>query len=77
MRHAHISKYCVTRENHGILLKITDGGKWYYLAVNNLSALFREITSRYIEDFYCLNFLNSVRTKNKLKEYENVCKNHD
>ena len=77
MSHVHISKYYVTRENHAVLLKITNGGKWHYLAVNNLSALFREITSRYVEDFYCLNFLNSVRTKNKLKEHENVCKNHD
>ena len=77
MRHAHISKYYVTRENHAILLKMTDGGKWYYLPVNNLSALFREITSSYVEDFYCLNFLNLVRTKNKLKEHENVYKNHD
>ena len=77
MRHAHISKYYVTRENDAILLKMTDGGKWYYLPVNNLSALFREITSRYVEDFYCLNFLNLVRTKNKLKEHENVYENHD
>ena len=26
---------------------------------------------------YCLNCLHSFRTKNKLKEHDNICKNHD
>ena len=42
-----------------------------------LSALFCEITSKHDGDFYCLNCLYSFRTENKLKEHENVCKNHD
>ena len=28
-------------------------------------------------DFYCLNRFNSCTTKNKLKEHEEICNNHD
>ena len=34
---------------------ITDGEKWHYVAVKELSALFRGITSKHDGDFYCLN----------------------
>ena len=37
--HAYKSKYNLTRENQVILLMITDGEKWHYLAVKKLSAL--------------------------------------
>ena len=39
IRHAYKSKYNSTRENQVILLMITDGEKWRYLAVKSLSAL--------------------------------------
>ena len=42
-----------------------------------LSALLREITSKYRGDFYCLNCFHSYGTKEKLKKHKNVCKNHD
>ena len=42
----------------------------------NLSGLFRGNTSKNNGDFHCLNCLHSFRTENKLKEHENVCKNH-
>ena len=45
---------------------ITDVKKWHYLAVKNHDA-----------EFYCLNFLHSFRTKNRLKKHKNVCKSHD
>ena len=51
---------------------ITDGKKWHYLAVKNLSALLGRRTSNHHGDFYCLNCLHSYRTK-----YENKCKDHD
>ena len=35
------------------------------------------MTSKHDGDFYCLNCLHSYRTKDKLKEHENVCKYHD
>ena len=56
---------------------ITDGKKWHYLAVKNLSALFREITSNHVGECYCLNCLHSFRTENKLKRHKNVCKSHE
>ena len=38
------SKHNVERENHVILLMITDSKKWHYLAVKSLSVLIRRIT---------------------------------
>ena len=77
IRHAYKSKYNLTRENQVILLMITDGEKWHYLAVKRLSALFRGITGNNHGDFYCLNCFQSYTTENKLKKHKNVCKNHD
>ena len=55
---------------------ITDGKRWHYLAVTNLSALLQGKSSNYHEDF-CLNCFNSYTTKKKLKEHEEICNNHD
>ena len=77
VRHAYKSKYNLTRENQVILLMITDGEKWYYLAIKRLSALFRGITSNNNGDFYCLNCFQSYTTKNILKKHKKVCENHD
>ena len=46
----------------------------YYLAVKKLSALLRIIASKHHDDFYCLKFLHSFATENKLESYEKVCK---
>ena len=43
------------------------GRQWHYLAVKELSALLRGITSKHYGDFYCLNCLHSFRSKNKLE----------
>ena len=56
---------------------ITDGKKWHYLAVTNLSALLQGNSSNHEGDFYCSNCFNSYTTKNKLKEHEEICNNHD
>ena len=77
IRHAYKSKYIVTRENQVILLMITDDEKWHYLAVKNLSTLFREITGNNHGDFYCLNCFQSYTTENKLKKHKKVCEDHD
>ena len=77
IRHAYKSKYNLTRENQVILLMITDGEKWHYLAVKSLSALFTEITGNNHGDFYCLNCFQSYTTTNKLKKHKRVCENHD
>ena len=41
-----MSKYNLKRKNQVILLIITDGKKWNYLAVKKLSGLFRGKTSK-------------------------------
>ena len=56
---------------------ITNGKKSHYLAVTNLSALLEKNSSNHHGDFYCLNCFNSYTSKNKLKEHEEICNNHD
>ena len=69
IRHAYKSKYNHNPKNQVILLMITDGEKWHYLAVKSLPALFRGITSNYNGDFYCLNCYLSYRTEDRLKKH--------
>ena len=77
IRHAYKSKHNFNDKNQVILLIITDGKKWHYLAVKCLSALLRKITSTNYGGFYFLNCLHSFRTESKLENHKNVCKNHD
>ena len=60
-----------------ILLMITDGEKWHYLVVKNVSGLLKGITSTHEKDFYCLNCFHFYRTKNKLESHKKICENHD
>ena len=53
---------------------ISDGQKWHYLVVKDLSRLLRGITSNHIEDFYCLNYFHSYRTENKLELHKKYVK---
>ena len=79
-------KYDEKCKNKVILLMITDGKKWHYLAVKSSPALFRGRTSNHKEEFYWLHCFHSYSTKkNKknpkkqkktLKTHTNVCKNH-
>ena len=46
---------------------ITDGNKWHYLAVEKLTGLLMEVTSKYAGDFQYLKFLHSYRAENMLK----------
>ena len=43
----------------------------------SVPALLRGITSNHNGYFYCLNCFHSYSTKNKLKEHERVCNDHD
>ena len=74
---AYRSKYNLTYNKQIILLMITDGKKWHYLVVNNLSGLLRGIATNHYGDFYCLNCFYSYRTKNKLEAHKKICENHD
>ena len=77
IRHAYKSKCNLNRKNQVTLLMITDGEKWHYLAGKSLPALFRGVTSKHEEDFYCLNCFQSYTTENKLKKHKKICENHD
>ena len=77
IRVAYRSEYNNKRKKQVILLMITDGKKWHYLAVTNLSALLQGNSSNHEGDFYCLNCFNSYTSKNKLKKHEEICDNHD
>ena len=70
---AYKSKQNLTCDKQVILLMITDGEKWHYLTVINLSGLLRRITSTHKEDFYCLNCFHSYRTRNKLESHKKIC----
>ena len=61
---AYRSEYNHKRKKQVILLMITDGKKWHYLAVTNLSALLQGNSSNHEGDFYCSNCFNSYTTKN-------------
>ena len=74
---AYKSKYNHKRKNHVNLLMITDGNKWHYLAVSDLSALLAKKSSNHNEDLYCLGCFNSYTTENRLKEHEKICNRYD
>ena len=42
-----------------------------------MPALLQGHSSNHEGDFHCLNCFNSYTTKNKLKEHEEICNNHD
>ena len=77
LRHAYVLKYNFESENQVILLRISDGEKWHYLAVKKLSALLRGITSKHKGGSYWINCFYSYSTKEKLKKHDKVCENHD
>ena len=77
IRVAYRSEHNNKRKKQVILLMITDGKKWHYLAVTNLYALLQGNSSNYAGDFCCLNCLNSYTIKKKVKEHEDICNNND
>ena len=68
------SKHNLTREKQVILLMISNGEKWHYLTVKNLSGLLRGIASNHAGDFYCLNSFCAYSTKNKLEKHKKYVK---
>ena len=70
-------EYSNKRKKQVILLIITNGKKSHYFAETNLSALLQGNSSNHKEDFYCLYCFNSYTRKNKLREHEEICNNHD
>ena len=74
---AYQSKYNCKRENQAILLMITDGEKYHYLAAKSLLRLLYRTTSNHHGDFSCLSCLHSFRTDSALKNHKILCGNHD
>ena len=74
---AYKSKYNLIRDNQIILLMISNGENWHYLAVKSLSRLLGGIFSNHNGDYYCLNCFHSYSTENKLNAHKKVCENHD
>ena len=74
---AYKSKYNLIRDNQIILLMISNGENWHYLAVRTLSGLLRGISSTHDGDYYCLNCFHSYRTENKFNAQKKICENHD
>ena len=72
--HAYKSKYNLTRENQVILLLITDGEKWHFLAVKSLSALLRLKIGNNHGDFYCLNCFRAYTAEINLKAIKRYAK---
>ena len=72
IRVAYRSEYNNKRKKQVILLMITDGKKWHYLAVTNLSALLQGNSSNHEGDFYCLNCFNLIHQKINLKNMKNM-----
>ena len=77
IRAAYRSECNNKRKKQVIVLMITNGKKWHYLAITNLSALLQRKSSNHYGDFYYLNCSNSYTTKNILKEPEEICNNPD
>ena len=68
---AYRSEYNNKHKEQVTLLTITDGKKWYFLAVINLSALLQGNSSNHEGDFYCSNCFSQklkINLKN-MKEY--------
>ena len=71
------SKNNLKRENQIIVLMITNGEKWHYLAVKSLSALLKGIKWNQNRDSYCLNCFHFYRTKKALEKHMKVCEDKD
>ena len=75
--HAYVSKHNSNREKQVIILIISNGEKWHYLAVKKLLALFRGIKGKHQGDFYCLNCLHCFAIENNCESHKTVCENKD
>ena len=71
---AYKSKYNLIRDSQIILLMISNGENWHYLAVKSLFRLLRGIPSNHDGDYYCLNCFHSYRTENKLNVHKKYVK---
>ena len=76
IKQAYISKVNSECKDKVVLLMITDGEKLQNLTVKKLIALWRGITSKFNDGYYCIICLYSFK-KEKRKSHEYICKSHD
>ena len=74
---AYKSKYNLVRDNQIILLMLSNGENWHYLAAKSLSRLLRGIISNHNGDYYFLYCFHSYRTENKLNVHKKICENNE
>ena len=67
---AYVSKYNSNCEKQVILLMISNGEKWHYLAVKEISALLRGITSKNYKIIYNWEGINFPSEKDDWKAFE-------
>ena len=65
------------RKRHYTALKSDQTEYGFIRPTKSLSGLLRGITSNNEGDFYCWNYLHSIRTYNFLKNHEKLCENND
>ena len=66
----YVSKHNSNRENQVIILMISNGEGWHYLAIKKLSASLRGIMSKHYGDFYSLSCFYSFATENKRESHK-------
>ena len=91
IRPEYISKFSYTRKIQVVLLKISDGDKWHFLALKSdkeensdcmkptksFSKLMRDISSSSHGNYYCFGCFHSFRCKSTLEKHTQLCKDHD
>ena len=91
IRPEYISKFNFTRKPQVVLLKVSDGDKWHFLALKSdeeensdcmkptksFSRLMRDISSKSHENYYSFGCFHSCRCKSTLEKHTQVCKDHD
>ena len=73
IRLAYKAKYSFKCRNQVVLLLVTNGKKWHYLAVKNCickNLHYSGVTSKHDGDFYCLNCFHSLSTEKKIKKHK-------
>ena len=87
----YISKFNFTRKKQIVLLKISNGDRWHFLALKSeqeensdcmkptksFSRLMRDISSNVHGNHYCFGCFHSFRCKSTLEKHTELCKDHD
>ena len=86
----YVSKFNFTRKKQVLLLKVSNGNKWHFLALKSeqeendcmkptksFSKLMRDISSNSHENYYWFGCFHSFRCKSTLEKHTQLCKDHE